>query len=103
MSIALGQLGLSIDIPLAVTTSRAYRPPSWPPPRDWVCIEDKDGNVVSRWGDPVWNLYPWTGKADKINFGDGQKVKANSLQIDTANADILRVLVTWRAWGPRGM
>jgi len=103
MTISVDQLGLAINTPLAVPTSKAYRPPSWPPPRDWVCIADRDGNAVSRWGDSVWNLWPWTGKADKVNFGDGQKFKPNSPQIDMENADILRQLVTWRVWGPRGV
>lgn len=102
MPISLDQLGLALDTPLAVPTSRAYRPPSWPPPRDWVCIEDSEGNAVSRWGDPVWNLHPWTGKTDSLNFGDGPKLNARSPEIDPANADILRLLATWRIWGPRG-
>jgi hypothetical protein len=67
-----------------------------------VCIEDSDGNVVSRWGDPRWNLHPWTGKADSFNFGDGPQLNSRSPVIDPANADILREIVGWRLWGPRG-
>ncbi len=102
MTLTLDQFGLAIDTPLAVPSSRAYRPPSWPPPRDWVCIEDKDGNPVSRWGDPVWHLWPWIGKTEVFNFGDGPKLTPNSPVIDPENADILRLLVTWKIWGPRG-
>lgn len=103
MHVSLDQLGLALDTPLAVPTSRAYRPPSWPPPRDWVCIEDSDGNAVSRWGDFEWKLWPWTGRDETFSFGDGPKRNSRSPQIDPANADILRLLVTWRIWGPRGV
>ncbi|HEY6898099.1 MAG TPA: hypothetical protein VI279_12630 [Rhodocyclaceae bacterium] len=102
MTIALSHFGLAIDTPLAVPNSRAFRPPSWPPPEDWVCIEDKDGNVVSRYGDSVWNFYPWTGKACIFNFGDGPKLNTRSPVIDPANAELLRQLVAWQIWGPRG-
>lgn len=103
MSISLDQFGLAFKRPLAAPTSRSYRPPSWPPPRDWCCIEDRDGNEVSRWGDPEWKLWPWTGKKQTISFGDGPQRTAKSIVLDQANADILRCLVTWRIWGPRGI
>ncbi len=102
MRISLDQFGLALDTSLAMPGSRAYRPPSWPPPRDWVCVEDRDGNAVSRWGDPVWRLHPWAGKAESFNFGDGPRRSSLSPGIDPANADILRLLVTWRIWGPHG-
>lgn len=98
--IPLEELGLAINSPLVTPTSRSYRPPSWPPPRDWVVIEDAQGNPVSRWGDQIWRLYPWAGKSVCLNFGDGPVT--NTTPIDPANADLLRLLVTWRLWGPRG-
>ncbi len=100
--VALDELGLRIKLPFATPSSRNYRPPSWPPPRDWVCIEDAKGNAVSRWGDPIWNLTPWAGCQMTLNFGDGSKL-SNTTAIDRANADLLRLLVTWRIWGPRGI
>lgn len=103
MNIGLDQFGLALELPLAAPTSRCYRPPSWPPPRDWVCVEDEHGNPVSRWGDPFWNLSLWKGKRTLLNFGDGQKLNKNSPSIDVANADDLRLLVTWKIWGPRGI
>ena len=101
MSINLSHFGLGIHTSPAGPTARSFRPPSWPPPKDWVCIEDKDGKPVSRYGDPVWNFTPWAGKTITFDFGDGPKVHARSPVIDPANAEILRQLVTWRAWGPR--
>lgn len=101
MTINLSHLGLGIQVPNVGPQSRSFRPPSWPPPRDWVCIEDKDGNPVSRYGDHVWDFTPWARKTQTFAFGDGPKTRPNSLAIDPANADILRQLVTWRGWGPR--
>lgn len=103
MNTGLDQFGLVLDTPLALPTSRCYRPPSWPPPRDWVCIEDERGNPVSRWGDSVWDLSPWYGKSRSVNFGDGPKLNSNSPSIDVSNADDLRLLLTWKIWGPRGV
>lgn len=99
----LDHLGLAMDTPLAVPTSGAFRPPSWPPPKDWVCIEDKDGKAVARYGDHQWNFWPWAGKNVTVNFGDGPKLNARSHSIDPSNAELLRRLVTWWGWGPRGV
>lgn len=98
--IPLEQFGLAINSPLITPTSRSYRPPSWPPPRDWVVVEDAKGNPISCWGDSIWRLDPWAGKSVSLNFGDGPVT--HTTQIDRANADLLRLLVTWRLWGPRG-
>lgn len=102
MSINLGHFGLAIDVPFIRPNARAFRPPSWPPPKDWVCIEDAVGNPVSRYGDPIWYFTPWARKTKAFNFGDGPKPYAHAVVIDAANAELLRQLVTWRGWGPRG-
>ena len=94
----LSHFGLAIEAPGVTPTSRSFRPPSWPPPRNWVCIEDKDGNPVSRYGDPVWDFTPWVGKATTFNFGDGTKASARGCVIDPANADLLRVLAALLIW-----
>lgn len=101
MSINLSYFGLGIDTSSVGPTARSFRPPSWPPPKDWVCIEDKEGNPVTRYGDPVWNLTPWMGTTTSFDFGDGPKLHARSPVIDPANAEFLRQLVTYRGWGPR--
>lgn len=100
--VKLEELVLGVDTPLAIPSSVSYRPPSWPPTKDWPCVVDKDGNVVSRWGDSVWRLFPWCGKNKVLNFGDGPNLNRLSPRIDPVNADFLRLLVTWRIWGPRG-
>jgi hypothetical protein len=102
MTINLSQFGLSIDAPCIGPNSTSFRPPIWPPPKDWVCIEDKEGNAVSRYADQVWNFTPWCGKTLTFSFGDGPKIHVRSSVIDPANAELLRQLVAWRSWGPRG-
>jgi hypothetical protein len=100
MSIDLLRLGLAIESSLAVPTAPNYRPSTWPPARDWPVVIDAAGNVVSRWGDSMWRLDPWAGRAIQLNFGDGRVT--NSAPIDSANADLLRRLVGWWIWGPHG-
>ena len=79
----------------------SYRPPSWPPPRDWVVVQDPDGAALSRWGDPIWDLSPFEGTAFGLNFGHGRVVHAE--RIDPANADLLRLVATWLGWGDPGV
>ena len=100
MSVALEEFGLRLKSDWMTPSHRCFRPPSWPPPRDWVVCEDRDGKVLSCWGDPVWDLSPWAGKMCTINFGDGPDT-GHAMLLDRANADLLRLMTTWRMWGPR--
>ncbi len=99
--IDLSEFGLGITVPFIATDSECFRPPGWPPPKDWVWVRDKFGKAVSRYGDQIVDLTPWTTKTSKFNFGDGPKIRSTSPVIDPANADLLRRLVAWRGWGPR--
>lgn len=86
-----------------ITSShRSYRPPSWPPPPDWVSFEGRDGSVLSRWGDHCWNLSALVGYSLQLNFGDGPD-PGRSAPLDPANANLLRCMVGWRMWGPRAV
>jgi hypothetical protein len=98
---SLIELGLAMDSPLAVPGATNYRPPCWPPKRDWPVIIDAKGHVVSRWGDPIWRLDPWAGKSITLNFGDGP-VKKHAAAISPANADLLRLVTGWWIYGPNG-
>ena len=79
---------------------RSFRPPSWPPPKDWVVSEDRDGKILSRWGDPVWDLSPWAGRSEFLNFGDGES-NTRAISLDGGNAYLLRLIATWQMWGPK--
>lgn len=100
MKAALHEFALKVDVPGLNHTSTNYRPPSWPPARDWPVVVDRNGVVVSRWGDSVWDLTPWESKPILLNFGDGET--GRSEPIDRANADLLRLAIGWLIWGPRG-
>lgn len=99
-NIDLSLFGLGVDLPHVTPSSVTFRPPSWPPEKGWVWVEDRDGKPVSRFGDPIIDLTPWVGKATTFAFGDGPKKRANSVVLDLANADLLRILFAWRGWGP---
>jgi len=103
MSKNLGHFSLGLNVPFIAPNSRSFRPPIWPPPKEWVCIEGKDGNAVSTYGDYIWDLSPWHGGVRTFDFGDGPKTQIRSLVIDPANAELLRQLVVWRVWGSRGI
>ena len=96
----LSELGLGIDS-LAIPDAPNYRPPCWPPQRDWPVIIDAAGQVVSRWGDAIWRLDAWAGKRLTLNFGDGP-AKKYVAAIDPANADLLRTVIGWWLYGPNG-
>lgn len=100
MKMLLNELHLGIAADWVTPSSRSYRPPTWPPPKDWVVTEDKNGIVISRYGDPIWDLSAWAGKRTTLNFGDGPSSKKCE-PIDSANADLLRQVMVWRIWGHR--
>jgi hypothetical protein len=99
-NIDLSLFGLGIDLPHITPSSVSFRPPSWPPPKGWVWVEDKDGKPVSRFGAPDIDLTPWFGKITTFAFGDGPQKHGRSVVMDSANADLLRILFAWRGWGP---
>lgn len=99
MNVDVRELALGIDYEGLSTSYANFRPPSWPPPRDWPVSIDKFGNVVSCWGNPVWDLTPMAGTTFSLNFGDGAAGQAEPL--DRVNADLLRLAMTWVMWGAR--
>ena len=46
----LQECTIGIESQLVTPASLNYRPPSWPPPRDWPVVIDRNGVVVSRLG-----------------------------------------------------
>ncbi|CAD6531762.1 hypothetical protein LMG27952_02619 [Paraburkholderia hiiakae] len=100
MAISVSLLRLAIESPLAVPGAPNFRPPKWPPNPDWPVVVGPGGEVVSRWGDPIWRLDPWAGRPIPINFGDGPRGR---IKIDPANADLLRILAGWWLYGRNGV
>jgi hypothetical protein len=91
--------GLNIESPLATPNAANFIPPTWPPTKDFPIVIDAQGQTISRYGDHVWNLTPWSNRIISINFGDGIKRK-NDPGIDSENADIFRQIVAWWIYGP---
>ncbi|EJL81202.1 hypothetical protein PMI16_04808 [Herbaspirillum sp. CF444] len=101
MKTDISELGLAIQSPLAIPSAPNYRPPCWPPTLDWPVVIDANGDVVSRWGDSTWQLYPWAGKSVTLNFGDGP-TKKMATPINPENANLLRIITGWWLYGPNG-
>lgn len=99
MRLNVAHLGLAIDSPEVRQDAPNFRPPTWPPPRDFPIVMDAKGNVVSRYGDSTWDLRPWAKKPAMLNFGDGLPTK-HSPCITPDNADLLRKIVAWWLYGP---
>lgn len=100
MTAHLNHLGLHLQSDWITPKSRCFRPPSWPPPRSWIVSEDRNGNALSTWGDPTWDLSPWAGKSSILDFGDGHHA-GKAVQLDRRNADLMRMVAGWLIWGPR--
>lgn len=98
-AVIVTQLGLGIDSQLVVPGASNFRPSHWPPPRDFPVVIDSGGNVVSRYGDRTWKLWPWAGKSLSLNFGDGLQRKGVP-GITPENADVLRQIAAWWLYGP---
>lgn len=100
MNPALEIFGLRQSSDWLTPSHKSYRPPSWPPPREWVVSEDRHGHALSRWGDPVWDITPWAGRSMILDFGDGDDATARkATPLSNGNADELRLIATWRMWG----
>ena len=94
--------GLSIKFPQIIPGAENFRPPSWPPREDFPVVIDVSGQVVSRYGEPVWDVSPWKGKRATLNFGDG-KVRKGVRRVSPENANILRQITAWWLWGPNAV
>lgn len=92
--------GLQIESPLAVPSAANFRPESWPPSNDFAVVINSYGKVVSRFGDPVWDLSPWAKKRVIVTFGEGE---TRGKRISPANSALLRQIAAWALWGPNAV
>lgn len=99
MSVKLNELGLGLRTDWITSASSMFRPETWPPALDWPVSIDRQGAILSRWSDPIWDYTPIAGVSFKLNFGDGPVCRTDRL--DATNANILRLAITWRLYGPR--
>lgn len=98
MAVNVAHLGLAIDMPLVTPEAQNYRPQTWPPHRDFPIVIDADGEIVSRYGEPIWDISLWAKKRLALNFGDGPQIKGQP-SISSANADLFRHIAAWWLYG----
>lgn len=100
MIVKLQEFTIGIKSELVTPASPNFQLSSWPPSREWPVVIDKNGVVVSRWGDPKWNLAPWAGHKLTLNFGDGEARKGRQAEaLSSENAHVMRIIATWLIWG----
>lgn len=78
---------------------KSYRPPSWPPPDNWVTCDSQDGSVISRYADSFWDFSETARTTLKFRF----KTKSRRKDIATLHAknqSLLRLWTTWIIWNP---
>lgn len=92
--------GLQLESEFVQTDSANFVPDTWPPRRDFPVVVDGNDKVVSRFGDPSWDIGPWLGRAMRLTFGDGQTTGG---VVDSRNADIFRLVAGWWLWGPQAV
>lgn len=101
MTVVVSEFGLNVvECPIA-PTHFCYRPPSWPPPADWVVSLDESGNPKSKWGDPYWDFSAWVGRRFRFDFAGGHHGRS-APKLSPENQNVMRILATWILWGPMG-
>ncbi|WP_233888064.1 hypothetical protein [Paraburkholderia flagellata] len=86
---------LSIDSQIVNSLASNYRLTSWPPKDDFPIVIDRKGNVISRFGDPYWDLTVWNdGVSLRLYFG-AHLNKANKNYISPENARLLKLISVW--------
>lgn len=101
MTVVVSEMGLNVDECPIAPKHLCYRPPSWPPPADWVVSVDEHGNPQSRWGDPYWDFSAWVGSTLKFDFAGGRHNRS-APKLSPKNQHVVRMLATWILWGPMG-
>jgi hypothetical protein len=100
MSVPLFELGLNPDAPI-LPDSPCYRPPSWPPPDDWVVSVDASGLPVSRWGDDFHDFSLWAGISTRFHYVGGPRYHVDVVG-RPENQSILRMIAGALLWAPYG-
>jgi len=92
----------SIRFESAGKSTYVAKPKSWPPPADFPVSMGRNGEVVSRYSDFVWDISDWAGIPTVLNFGDGPQRKDRPT-ISVENAQLLRQIAAWFLFGPRAV
>ncbi|EPA94926.1 hypothetical protein [Pseudomonas sp. G5(2012)] len=95
----LARAVIGIATPLAIPESKNYILGSWPPKDDFPIVIDANGNIVSRFSDDVWDLWPWAGEKLKLNFVDTRD-NGNKGTLLAENSALLKLIAAWLIYGP---
>lgn len=101
MSMNISKLRLCVESSLVTSSSPNFHPSTWPPADDFPIVIDKHSNIVSRYGDAIWNFSPWCGQSLAIRF-DAQSRGHRSV-VSSHNARLLRQLAAWLLFAGRGV
>jgi hypothetical protein len=95
MKVDVNTLRLGVNCPLVEQNELNFRPRVWPLPFDFPIITDKDGQIVSRYGDAIWDMTPWNGGVTlRIHFSSASRSKTIS-DISPENSSVLRKIAAW--------
>lgn len=98
MTIDVARLSLAVEAARAIREAPNFRPQTWPPNDAFPIVVDGEGKTISRYGDPIWDLTSWAGKAAILDFGNGATHRGHS-GLDIINSSLLRQVTAWWLYG----
>lgn len=84
----------NIDHPLVKPGVPGFELPRWPPPKDWPVSVNRDGIVVSRVDDDVYDYSAYAKRGLCVHFSDERLTPINRRRY--------KRVVCWWQWGSRG-
>lgn len=90
-------LALGIESSVVTKNSVNYRLNSWPPEPDFPIVVDAESNVISRYKDEIWYLWPWS--KSNLSFNFRKTSLAGISEIDETNANLLKAIAAWWLYG----
>lgn len=83
------------------SNSPNFRLASWPPRPDTAVTLDSDGNVLSRYSDPCWDISHHCQRTYRLYFRDGRDQLKRI--ISPENGELFRQCLAWWWWGPQAV
>ncbi|HFH3158851.1 TPA: hypothetical protein ACGJUB_003698 [Pseudomonas aeruginosa] len=96
----LSSLKLKIETEINTPIQSNYTPPTWPPAPDFPVVIDRNGTVISRYGDVQWDISSWSGSTRKLTFN--RTKKDGTKELSPANESLFKQTIAWWLWGPYG-
>ena len=93
---------LKIDSPRVSQCADNFLLPSFPPADDFPIAVAANGRVVSRYGDPRWDLSYLAGRSLWLDFGIDPK-RRDSVRLSPGNSRLLKLVMLYYMYGERNM